>query len=107
MKSATHHWWMQRITAILLVPLSYWLLAFLQFCLHANYFEMSAWLMEPVNKMGLIAWLLVVCYHAVIGLQVVLEDYVSHRGAQVASIWMVRLFFAGLALSSIVLLLQG
>ena len=107
MKSATHHWWMQRLTAILLIPLSYWLLAFLQLCLHANYFEMIAWLAAPVNQIGLSAWLLVVCYHAAIGLQVVLEDYVSHRGTQVAAIWTTRLFFTGLALSAIVLLLQG
>ena len=107
MKSATHHWWMQRLTAILLIPLSFWLLAFLQLCLHANYFEMIVWLAAPVNQIGLSAWLLVVCYHAAIGLQVVLEDYVSHRGTQVTAIWITRLFFAGLALSSIVLLLQG
>ncbi len=107
MKSGTHHWSMQRLTAILLIPLSYWLLVFLQLCLHANYFEMSAWLTTPMNQIGLSAWLLVVCYHAAIGLQVVLEDYVSHRGKQVAAIWIAHSFFAGLALSSIVLLLQG
>ncbi|MDD5227264.1 MAG: succinate dehydrogenase, hydrophobic membrane anchor protein [Methylococcales bacterium] len=107
MKSGTHHWSMQRLTAILLIPLSYWLLTFLQLCLHANYFEMTEWLATPVNQIGLSMWLLVVCYHAAIGLQVVLEDYVSHRGKQFAAIWTVHSLFAGLALSSIVLLLQG
>lgn len=107
MKSGTHHWWMQRLTAILLIPLSYWLLAFLQLCFHANYFEMTEWLTTPFNQIGLSAWLLVVCYHTAIGLQVVLEDYVSHSGIQFATIWAVRAFFAGLALCAIILLFQG
>ncbi len=104
---AMQHWTLQRITAILLIPLSYWILAFLQYCLNANYFETSAWLNEPVNKIGLIAWVLVVCYHTALGLQVVLEDYVSHRGKQVVAIWSVKIGFAALSLSAIVLLFQG
>ncbi len=104
---AVKHWRMQRITAILLIPLSYWLLKFLQLCLQANYFEMTEWLNAPVNKIALCAWCLVVCYHAAIGLQVVLEDYVSHQGKQLTAIWCINLFFAGLGLSSFVLLLQG
>lgn len=104
---AMQHWKLQRLTAILLIPLSYWILAFLQHCLNANYFETSAWLNEPVNKIGLIAWTLVVFYHAALGLQVVLEDYVSHQSKQVAAIWLSNAFFALLGLSSIVLLFQG
>jgi succinate dehydrogenase / fumarate reductase membrane anchor subunit len=107
MKSGAHHWSMQRFTAILLIPLSYWLLAFLQLCLHANYFEMTEWLASPINQIGLSAWLLVVFYHAAIGLQVVLEDYVSHRGKQFIAIWISNSLFAGLAISSIILLLHG
>lgn len=98
---------MQRLTAILLIPLSYWLLTFLQLCLHANYFEMIEWLAAPVNQMGLSAWLLVVCYHAAIGLQVVLEDYVSHQSKQITAIWITHSFFAGLVLTSIIFLLHG
>lgn len=104
---AMQHWKLQRITAGLLVPLSYWILAFLQHCLKANYFETSAWLHEPINRFGLIAWILVVCYHTALGLQVVLEDYVSHQGKQVVAIWGVNLFFSALGLSAIVLLFQG
>jgi succinate dehydrogenase / fumarate reductase membrane anchor subunit len=105
MKSATTHWSMQRLTAILLIPLSYWLLEFLRLCLNANYFDITDWLALPVNKIGLIAWLLVVCYHAASGMTVVLEDYVSHLNQQFTAILVARLFFAGLALSAIVLLL--
>ena len=104
--NATQHWWMQRLTAILLLPLSYWLIAFLRLVLNANYFEMLEWLATPLNKIALISWFVIVCYHAAIGLQVVLEDYVSNRGYRFAAIWTVHSIFAVLGLSSIVLLLQ-
>lgn len=102
MKSGMQHWSMQRLTAILLIPLSYWILAFLQLFLQANYFEITEWLALSVNKVGLISWLIVVCYHAAIGVQVVLEDYVSHETKQSIAIWVAHSFFAILALSGIV-----
>ena len=104
--NATQHWTIQRLTAVLLLPLSYWLLAFLRLALNANYFEMLEWLSVPLNKIALIAWFVVVFYHAAIGLQVVLEDYVSHQEKQSTAIWMAYSVFAVLGLSSVVLLLQ-
>jgi succinate dehydrogenase / fumarate reductase membrane anchor subunit len=103
---ATQHWWMQRLTAILLLPLSYWLIAFLRLALNGNYFEMLEWLALPLNKIALISWFLVVFYHAAIGLQVVIEDYVSQRGYRFAAIWTVHSVFGILGLSAVVLLLQ-
>ena len=32
-KTGTSHWWMQRVTAVALIPLSYWLIIFLHFWL--------------------------------------------------------------------------
>ncbi len=102
---ATQHWWMQRLTAILLLPLSYWLVTFLRLALNANYFEMLEWLALPFNKIALISWFLIVCFHATIGLQVVLEDYVSHRSYRFTAIWTVHSIFAILGLSAAILLL--
>lgn len=103
---ATQHWWLQRLTAILLLPLSYWLIAFLQLAFQANYFEMLEWLALPLNKIALILWFLIAFFHAIIGLKVVFEDYISHRGYRFAVIWSVNSIFGILALSAVVLLLQ-
>lgn len=103
---ASKHWTVQRLTAILLLPLSYWFLEFLRFALNANYFEIIEWLSAPLNKMALIAWFLVVFYHAAIGLQVVLEDYISNTQKRLAAIWTAHSVFAGLGLSAVILLLQ-
>lgn len=102
----TQHWWMQRLTAILLLPLSYWLIQFLNLTFNANYFEILEWFAAPLNKIALILWFLIVCYHAALGLQVVLEDYVSHRDYRFAAIWTVNSIFGILGLSAVVLLLQ-
>jgi succinate dehydrogenase / fumarate reductase membrane anchor subunit len=102
---AKQHWLMQRLTAILLLPLSYWLIEFLRLALNANYFEMLEWLALPLNKMALILWFLMIFFHASIGLQVVLEDYVSNRGYRFAAIWTVHAVFSILGLSAAVLLL--
>jgi len=43
-KSGTSHWWMQRVTAVALVPLSFWLIKFLDLSLTAPFQETIAWL---------------------------------------------------------------
>jgi succinate dehydrogenase / fumarate reductase, membrane anchor subunit len=76
-QSVIGHWLSQRITALLLAPLSIWLLIFLHKALQAPYQETVAWLSAPLNAFALIAWIVCTVYHAALGLQVVLEDYVS------------------------------
>jgi succinate dehydrogenase / fumarate reductase membrane anchor subunit len=103
---AKQHWTLQRLTAILLLPLSYWLLTFLRLALNANYFEIIEWLTTPLNKIALIAWFLVVFYHAAMGLQIVLEDYISNTQKRLTLIWTTYSVLAGLGLSAVILLLQ-
>lgn len=107
MKLGTKHWSLQRLTAIALIPLSFWLLAFLKLCLQGNYFEMTQWLDSSLNKTALLIWMLIACYHATLGLQVVLEDYVSHQKNQFIAIWTTHAIFTGLALSAVVFIFQG
>lgn len=104
MKSATQHWTLQRLSAIALIPLSYWLITFLHLCLQANYFDITQWLDVPLNKIALLFWLLVTCYHAALGIQVVLEDYVSNQKKQRLAILSVNALFASFALSAVVIL---
>lgn len=102
MKSATTHWTLQRISALALIPLTYWLIRFLYACFQENFFETSEWLNAPINKSALLLWFLISCYHALLGLQVVLEDYVSNLQIRKMSIGFVYMFFIGLGLSAVV-----
>jgi succinate dehydrogenase / fumarate reductase membrane anchor subunit len=100
-KSGTSHWWMQRVTAVALIPLSFWLINFLGLSLTAPYQQTLAWLTAPVNTVCIIAWIIAVFYHAALGLQVVIEDYVAAEGPKIISIWVVHLFFLFLAITAL------
>lgn len=105
-KSGTAHWWMQRVTAVALIPLSFWLILFIQQLFNASYLEITQWLVSPVNFTLLIAWAFAGFYHAALGLQVVIEDYLSPEWLKIVLVWMVKLFFTGAAIASLVFALR-
>ena len=82
-KSGVHHWWLQRVTAIALVPLSIWLLFFMGDLVHAGYPTVLAAIAQPVHAILLIVLSVCLFWHGALGLQVVIEDYVHSRWVEV------------------------
>ncbi|MGR9087864.1 MAG: succinate dehydrogenase, hydrophobic membrane anchor protein [Gammaproteobacteria bacterium] len=105
-KSGTGHWWMQRVTALALIPLTYVVLKFIDLSLHAPYDKTVDWLSSPVNSVCLIVWLLAVFYHSALGLRVVIEDYVGSEAGKILSIWAVNLVFLFLAIAALIAVLR-
>lgn len=105
-KAGSHHWWMQRVTAVALIPLSLAAISLLNSLFNDPYAQTVAWLTSPLNSTLIIAWLLAVFYHAALGLQVVIEDYVAAEGAKIAAIWSVNLIFFLLALAGVLAVLR-
>ena len=101
-KAGTSHWWMQRVTAVALIPLSYWLITFLNLSLNAPYQHTVEWLATPLNTLCIVAWVLAVFYHAALGLQVVIEDYIAAEGIKIVAVWTVNLSFLLLALATLI-----
>jgi len=101
-KTGTSHWWMQRVTAVALIPLSFWLITFLDLSIHAPYQQTVDWLASPLNTVCIVAWILAVFYHAALGLQVVIEDYVAAEGLKIVSVWAVNLAFLFLAIAALI-----
>ena len=77
MKSASRHWWLQRVSAVALIPLIGWIAIFVLSRMSADYEEARVWLGQPFNGGLMIVSLFVLYWHARLGLQVVAEDYVS------------------------------
>ena len=75
-KEGTHHFIVQRISAVALVFLVPWLVWLLITLIPADYFTVRATLAQPVNAVLLLSLLLMMFWHARLGLQVVIEDYV-------------------------------
>lgn len=78
-KTGVHHWWLQRTTAVALVPLSIWFLFLVGGLVHANYPMVLATIGQPVNAAFLIVFAVCLFWHGALGLQVIVEDYVHTR----------------------------
>jgi len=75
-KDGTHHWIVQRISAVALIPLTLWFMASLVCLGGASHAEVVAWISQPVSAVLLVLLLAATFYHSQLGLQVVIEDYV-------------------------------
>ena len=79
-KAGTHHFMVQRLTAIALVFLACWFLYFVIGLMHADYLTATDAVARPWNATLLIAFLVAMFWHAQLGVQVVIEDYVHSHG---------------------------
>ncbi|MFZ4124517.1 MAG: succinate dehydrogenase, hydrophobic membrane anchor protein [Rickettsiales bacterium] len=87
-KDGVHHWWMQRLTAVLLVPLSIWfIVALVGELAGANRVEVAAWLENPLVAVALAGMLVSGLWHAKLGIQVVIEDYIHHEWIKFAALF--------------------
>jgi succinate dehydrogenase / fumarate reductase, membrane anchor subunit len=71
------HFFRQRVTAVLLVPLTVWFVFSVARYTGADHTTVSAFLADPVNAGLMLALILIGIYHMMLGLQVVIEDYIE------------------------------
>ena len=79
-RDGVNHWLAQRASAVLLVLLTAWLLYAATALAGADHATVWDFLAQPLNAALMILLLISLFYHAMLGLQVVIEDYV-HRAA--------------------------
>lgn len=98
-RDGTAHWWYQRLTAVVLVPLSVWLMMTIISLTSLSHSVVTAWLSFPVNAILLIIFLITLFHHAQLGVQVVIEDYIHSEWQKLGCIILVKFLalFAGLA----------
>ncbi|XVN40647.1 MAG: succinate dehydrogenase, hydrophobic membrane anchor protein [Rickettsia endosymbiont of Argas persicus] len=91
-KSGSHHWLLQRITVIILALCSVWLIYFM-LANKNNDINIIIWeLKQPFNMVALLITVIASLYHAVLGMQVVIEDYISCNKLRNTLIIAVKLF---------------
>ena len=109
-KEGTHHFWMQRVTAVALVPLILWFCLSLAMMPEATYAEVVAWMKSPFNAVMLILSIFASFWHLAMGLQVIQEDYISDNNIRMVSILVMKLlcfFFAALGVFSVIKIAVG
>ena len=100
-KTGPGHFWWQRVTAIFLVPLVAWLLGLLVSFVGADLATVQVAIARPWNAIALSLFAILLFWHAKLGIQVVIEDYVHTRGLEVALQLIVTLACALGALASL------
>lgn len=84
-RGGTHHFSAQRLTAVALVPLSLWFVWIALSLIHLDYAGARALIAHPLHAVLMIAFVLSVFWHAQLGLQVVIEDYVHAPALEIAA----------------------
>ncbi len=102
--SARRHWWLERITSAALIPLSVWLICALGSQSLSDRIHFEQWVGQTDTAIWLGLFFLASLYHAKLGLEVIVDDYVSdpawnratHRIAQLVLLLSLVAALAGL-----------
>ena len=90
-----HHWLLQRFTAIGNVVLSVWLVGSILWLPDLGYETVSSWLAQPVPATAMILLVISTFWHARLGLQVLIEDYVQNSGTKFGALAALNLAVLG------------
>lgn len=105
-REGTGHWVVQRITAVALVPLCLWFVISILMLMHSDYVTVVNWMHAPWNAVLLVLLLLAVYWHAYLGLQVVVEDYVHVAWQKISALVLLRFIAVILAAMGIFVVLR-
>ena len=77
-----HHWLVQRFTAVGNLVLMSWLLVSLVMLGDYGHASVTKWLSHPLNATAMILLVFSLFWHARLGLQVLIEDYLHDAGTK-------------------------
>jgi succinate dehydrogenase / fumarate reductase, membrane anchor subunit len=100
-REGVEHWWMQRVSAAALIPLTLWFVVSLIALTGSDYNAFIAWLKAPFVAILMVLLLIALFHHMALGLQVVVEDYVHSDRAKIPTVVAIRLACFALAVAGI------
>ena len=100
------HWWVQRVTAVALVPLTLWFAGSLIARAGNDYGAFILWLRTPFTTVLMVLLLIALFHHMALGLQVVVEDYVHTDRIKVPAVVAINLGAFALAVAGIIATLR-
>ncbi len=80
------HWKWQRVTAVLLIPLTLWFMFSIVRYIDSGFEELVAWVSRPWVAVLLLLYLATMFWHAWLGVRVVIEDYIHSAWLNRASL---------------------
>lgn len=103
---AAEHWWVQRLTAVALVPLALWFAVGLTALPDFSYLTVAAWVHRPVTSILLILFVGAAAYHSFLGVQVVIEDYATGKASRAAFLMASAFAHTGLCVAAVFSILK-
>lgn len=100
-KSGFKHWWMQRLTAVLLIPCGLYVLFSLAGIEVLTAQNVVLWLAQPFNAAVTLLFALAGSYHGVLGIQVVVEDYVHNHAVNLTLRYLTMILMLVMILASV------
>lgn len=105
-KQGVHHWWLQRLTSVALVPLTVWFVVSLLALPSLDHGTVAAWERQGPTAVLLVLLVAVGTWHSQLGVRVVVEDYVASSGARTLTLTLVAFAHALLAAAGIFAVLK-
>jgi succinate dehydrogenase / fumarate reductase membrane anchor subunit len=105
-KDGVHHWWLQRLTSIALVPLTIWFTVSILSLPSMDHVTVITWMAQSWTALLLIVLVLVATYHSQLGVRVVVEDYVHATGMKTMTLVIVTFAHALLAVAGVFAILK-
>jgi succinate dehydrogenase / fumarate reductase membrane anchor subunit len=97
---------MQRLTALALIPLTLWFVASVAGMAGMDHVAAVAWIASPPVAIALVLLIGATFYHAQLGVQVVVEDYIHNEGVKLAVLVLVKFASIVLAVAAIFAVLK-
>ncbi len=104
--SGTTHFWRQRVSAAALVPLAIWFVVAVLGLVGGTEAETVGFFQRPVNAALMAAFMVIALYHMMLGLQVVIDDYVHSDGPKIFLMLLNRAFAIAVGAATLLALLR-
>ena len=105
-KDGTRHFWVQRLTAVALIPLTVWFALSIASLVTAGQAEVLAWIKSPLSATLMLSFIMAGFWHMKLGLQVVIEDYVHTEATKITCLILNNLIAIFLALAAFLSVLK-
>ncbi len=105
-KQGVGHWWVQRVTAVALIPLTLWFVVALLGKPLQSYDAMRGWLGQPWVAVLTILLITTLAWHSKLGVEVVVEEYVHGNGAKNTMLLLSAFIHFGAAVAGVFAILR-
>jgi succinate dehydrogenase / fumarate reductase membrane anchor subunit len=96
------HWLMERLTSVALIPLTLWVVYSIETRQGSAHIDFVLWLQDPLNAFLLMATVMIMYYHACMGVEVIVDDYISCPTTNCVATLFFKAAFAVMGIASVV-----